>query len=221
MSRGIRIFLSIVIVAVLIAAFNLPCATRQGINGVVRETKIPLYAKVAAFVARDHEYKQLTAEIIRGKDPGEDAVNAVFDWTVEHIKRPPAGFDIYDDHVWNIIIRQYGQADQMADVFTTLSSYAGYPAFFALSDGFRPAGRRYVLSFVHYGGKWHAYDLYARKKCVEDTPLDRAPSGYPYGEYINAVDKRLFDESVKRPDKQKIFPRILYEIKKRLSPTCG
>jgi len=207
---------SAIVVVAVIALANIPLHTRQGVNGVVRMKVIPLYAKCSAFLARDYEYKSLLAEIIAGKRTDEEKITAIFDWTVKHIKKTPPGFDTYDDHIWNIIVRQYGAPDQMADVFTTLASYAGYPSFFANVSPKGQAGKRLTLGFILYGTKWHIFDVAGQKMFVDRSPLDPTPDGIPYSAYINNVDKGLFLEYVKRPDKQKIFPRIIYEIQKRL-----
>ena len=56
-------------------------------------------------------------------------VLAVFDWTARRIQPTPEGWPVVDDHILNIIIRGYGMTDQRADVFATLTTYAGVPAF--------------------------------------------------------------------------------------------
>ena len=67
-------------------------------------------------------------------------------------------FRSVDDHVTNIIIRGHGSSDQIADVFVTLSGYAGVPAVFKwLSNPDGSAGL--VLAFARLQDKWVMFDV--------------------------------------------------------------
>ena len=118
---------------------------------------------------------------------------AIYNWTVANIKRPPKDFPIVDDHIWDIIVRRYGGNDQIADVFTTLVSYAGYEAFW---EKLKPAGaeRALVLSFVRIGKEWKAFDLYYNRYFLRDEDLGQpTPWGTAYNDYMRSIDKaKLF-----------------------------
>jgi len=158
-----KLTLCIVVFVVIIAALNFPMTTRQGISGELFVRKIPLYAKMGGFLYRDYQYKDLSRRITAAVEGDTAKVKALYSWTVENIVLPPKGFPVVDDHIWDIIVRGYGTAGQMADVFSTLASYAGYEAFWEkISAG--KSKERIALSFVKIGGKWRVFDVF-RKKC--------------------------------------------------------
>jgi transglutaminase superfamily protein len=161
-SRNRRRLLASLAALLLLAAgcavLTATVTTRQGIDYVVTEHRIPLYAKAFEFLDRDGQYRRLAAEITRGSDSDAKRVQAVYDWTARRIQPTPEGWPIVDDHILNIIIRGYGTADQRADVFATLLTYAGVPAFWrkikapGLEDGV-------VLTFVKADGRWIVIDV--------------------------------------------------------------
>ena len=126
----------------------------------------------------------------------------------------PKGFPSIDDHVWDIVIRRYGGTDQMADVFTTLAGYIGHEAFF---EGLRisEAEEALVLSFVRIDNEWHMFDVYNKRPfiSIEDLTIP-TPYGLTYGEYLESMDKTLFQRRIRRPGKQAPFTRIIYEVRK-------
>src|SRR5437660_8376164 len=105
------------------AILTLPLTTRQGVNYRVTAYRIPAYVKTIDFLQRHYQYQLLVSRICGGKTSDLDCVLAIFDWTHTTVRPTPAGWPIVDDHPLNIFIRGYGQADQMADLFTTLSVY--------------------------------------------------------------------------------------------------
>ena len=80
----------------------------------------------------------------------------VLRWTNQHIRPHPFGTDVVDDHVWSIVRRGYGSSDQQADVFTTLLTYAGVPAYWILIGPERP---RIPISLVLVSGEWRVFDV--------------------------------------------------------------
>ncbi len=137
---------------------QVPLTTRQGVNFHVSSHTIPAYAKMIGFLHRHYEYQALAEKITRNCASSQECATAIFSWTRLHILPTPQGYPIVDDHILHIIIRGYGQDDQMADVFTTLSTYAGIPAFWAVFRA-APAKGSVVLSFVEVDGQWTVMDV--------------------------------------------------------------
>lgn len=138
---------------------NLSVTSKQGINYQVKSIRMPLYIKIMEFMDRDYHYRQLTNSICRKAKTQEAKALALFSWTHRNIARIPKGWLVYDDHVWNIVIRGYGTEDQFCDVFTTLCNYAGIDAFFTWVF---TAGRseKIPLAFVKIENKWRIFDPY-------------------------------------------------------------
>ena len=156
-SRGVvrRLFFAVVVAAALVGVANIPTTTLQGVDYVVTAHSIPLYLKATDFIDRDLHYRKLAAEVASGTVTPEARAKAVFDWTRANIRDTPPGFPVIDDHIWHIILRGYGQSDQKADVFTTLLSYAGVPAYF-IFIGPKP---ELTLSFAKIDGRWRVADV--------------------------------------------------------------
>lgn len=203
----------ILICAAIIFTSYVPTTTRQGVNGVLFVKKIPLYVKVCGFLYRDDHYRTLAHNVTYGIKGDRDKVMAIYDWSIKNIRIPPKGFPIIDDHIWDIIVRGYGVDDQKADVFTTLASYAGYKAFWEKLC-LEKTSESLVISFVKINNTWCMFDVY-NGKCfiVGKDLLSTTPYGPTYGEYLNTLDKNVFKKEIKRSDKQKIFPRLIYEFK--------
>ncbi len=211
--RLIKKLMAFIVVCALIGGIlYIPLNTKQGINFKVTTKKIPLYAKYCGFFYRDYQYRALSRDITKGISGDKEKVMAAYSWTINNIKRQPEDFPIVDDHIWDIIIRRYGVADQMADVFTTLASYSGHEAFFA-----SPRISRYlVLSFVKIGEQWHMFDVYNNEALIitRGGLEDETPQGLTYGEALNEIDTELFETRIRRADKQKFIPRLIYETRK-------
>ena len=137
---------------------NVPVTTKQGVNFEVSEHRLPLYLKAFEFLDRNAQYRQLANEITLGAASDQARVLAVFNWTARRIQPAPEGWPVVDDHILNIIIRGYGTSDQRADVFATLATYAGVPAFWqkvkapGTQDGV-------ILTFVRVDGRWVVMDV--------------------------------------------------------------
>lgn len=177
----------------------LPTVTRQGINYRVHEKKIPLALKAGDFLLRDFQYRRLSAEITRGARSPEEKTVRLLRWTHDHIRLAPPELPVIDDHVARIIDRGYGDADQLADVFTTLAAYSGLSAFW---QGFRTPDRPggFILSFVKIKNHWTAWDVAAGKV----YPMDLLP-----GEHFSVPE-------VLRPTKQMPLPRLMMEVRQRM-----
>ena len=155
--KGITIFVAVLLIVFML---NIKVTTRQGVNYVVREIKIPLYIKIFEFIDRDYQYKVLLKEIIKGCKDDEGKILAIFNWTHENIKQNiPENYPIVDDHVWHIIVKGYGVNDQLSDVFTTLCNYAGTSAFYTwvYSDDKKSA---LPLAVVEINDRWFIFYPY-------------------------------------------------------------
>lgn len=209
-----KLIILIVLVAVFVSVMNIPLTSRQGKDGRHITKSIPLYAKVSGFLFRDYEYRNLSRSITKNIEGDLDKVLAIYNWTIKHIKRPPKELKVVDDHIWDIIVRGYGTGDQMADVFTTLTSYAGYDAFWH-KISIDSDKRRLILSFVKIGDTWHIFDVLNNRYFRDKKELDElTPYGPTYYDYIRVMDKNEFEPAIRRPDKQKIIPRLIFVFQK-------
>lgn len=225
--KKIGLFITAVLLCALILNIEVP--TKQGINYSVRTYRIPLYIKIMEFISRDYRYRALAGQITKGKKTETDKAMSILAWTEQNIKTEiPESWPIYDDHIWNIIIRGYGADDQISDVFTTLCMYAGLPAGWARiympghTDGL-------VLSFVKIGGRWRVFDVAQKTYFVNDTGeiascedilSDRydkkramavlARSGLTYEDYFKNMMPYVEDVTL-RSRLQMPFRRALYE----------
>ena len=152
-ARWIKWVAGIVIVGAIAMTLSLP--TRQGVNYQVSTQTLPAYVKTFEFLSRHHRYAALARQITAGMTSDHDRAQAVFAWTRQHIRPVPEGWPVVDDHILNIIIRGYGTEDQAADVFTTLSTYAGVHAFWTWTDD----SPRAVISWAQLDGRWTAFDV--------------------------------------------------------------
>lgn len=144
---------------IIVFALNIKVTTRQGVNYKIRTIRIPLYLKILDFLDRHYNYAQLVRSITDGSKSGEERVMRIFRWTYENIKMAPEGMPVIDDHVWYIIVRGYGKAEQSSDVFTTLCNYSGLDAFYYWVSGHAHTDK-IVLSFVKMNTGWIILDIY-------------------------------------------------------------
>ena len=154
--RASRILVPLAVLAGCWGVLLWPVQTRQGVNYQVTAHRMPLYLKLAGFLYRDMEYRHLAGEVTRGVRDDEAKLLRLYDWVRAHLT---AGIPTMDDHVWNIIIRGYGESDQLADVLATLCAYAGLPAQFVM---FGPPGQPSVhaLTMAKLHGRWCPIDPY-------------------------------------------------------------
>jgi len=214
--------------AALCAALSVPMSTRQGVNFTVSTRTVPFYVKAIDFLHRHYRYQALAEMITRGRRSDRDRVLAVFDWTRRNIRPTPRGWPIVDDHILDIIVRGYGVDDQMADVFTTLSTYGGVPAFWKMVT-VPERETTLILSFARVDGVWVTFDVAHGLIFTDvhgrliDTPTlahnpaaaqaiagELQPGGIPYGRYLEQL--RVFEvPKMLRARKQMPLPRLIYE----------
>lgn len=160
MKKRLLVLMVIVLcVAAAIFFLQIEVTTQQGIDYQVHAVKMPLYLKILDFMDRHYNYKHLVQGIFEDEKDEQAKVMKLFHWTYENIRKQPEELPVFDDHVWHIIIRGYGNADQSCDVFSTLCNYAGVEAFFSwvyASDNTRII----PLSYVNIKGKWNIFDPY-------------------------------------------------------------
>lgn len=231
MIKKIAIAWIICLLTGLFLVLNLPVTSRQGINYVVREVKMPLYVKIIEFVDRDYQYKKLVAEICRGYNSDEDKALALFKWVIQNIRKEiPRGWPVIDDHVWNIIVRGYGVSDQFSDVFTTLCNYTRLDAFYGFAYD-KDSKKMIVLSFVKMDGRWRVFDpyhgCYFKDKKGEIADIEELRSGFGWsienpGEIPDIDYPAYFSNlpavgeiNLSRPSIQSPLNRIIFELKKR------
>lgn len=149
----------VIAVVALVGVANLDVTTQQGVNFEVSTHRLPLYAKALQFVDRSAQYAQIAEEVTAGAASDAERAVRVFAWTKRQIRPTEAGWPIVDDHILHIIIRGHGITDQQADVFATLCTYAGVPAFWAKV---RPAAGApgVILSFARVDGRWRVFDVF-------------------------------------------------------------
>ncbi|HAL46433.1 MAG: transglutaminase domain-containing protein [SAR202 cluster bacterium] len=160
-SRVRRLSLALAALAFSGALFfvaTMPVATRQGINYEVSVHRVPLYLKTFDFLYRSGHYQLLADETTGSASTEQERVLAVFDWTQRNVRETPEGWTVVDDHILNIIIRGHGASDQRADVFATLCTYAGIPAFWTkVEPQGLPIGL--ILSFALVDSRWVVFDV--------------------------------------------------------------
>ena len=209
--------------------------TRQGIDFRVSTRSVPAAVKALDFLHRHIHYGLLAREITRGSRSEEGRARAVFDWTRAAVRPSPPGWPVVDDHILHIIIRGHGLEDQQADVFATLATYAGVPAFWRtvrLEEG-TPG---LVLSFARIDGRWTMWDvanglvfadpggrlmdvdrLLADPGAVEAVAGSLAPGGVPYVRYVRRLRPFRVPEML-RARAQMPLPRLAYELRSVLAP---
>ena len=161
LKRSIKLFFFLICFSLgLYLILNLPMTSKQGIDYSVRTIRTPLYIKLIGFLARDYNYSQKVKLITEGCSSDVEKVMAIFDWTRSNIRKDiPNGWPIIDDHVWNIIVRGYGRHDQSADVFSTLCTYAGFPAVMYILQS-EDSKFKICISAVYFKGNWRLMDSF-------------------------------------------------------------
>ena len=151
-----RAAVAIGLVGIVMTAACWPTSRFVGVDYVVAEQRLPLWLKAFEFVDRDVNFDQTADAVLGGIDGDEAKAAAALAWTRAHIKPAPPGLPIVDDHIWNILVRGYGQADQQADVFTTMLAYQGVRAYWMLI-GTPP--QEIPISYVWIRERWRVYDV--------------------------------------------------------------
>lgn len=156
LQRSRPVVIGAVVAVVLITVANWPVTRLVGVNFVVSEVRLPLWAKAVDFIHRDVNVDAVASAVLGGAVDDEAKAAAAFNWTRAHIRTQPEGLPVIDDHIWHIIIRSYGKPDQQADVFTTLLTYAGVRAYWVLV-GVPPD--EVPMSYARIRGRWRVYDV--------------------------------------------------------------
>lgn len=149
---------AVAVASALVAVALWPVTTSVGIDFHVTTYRIPLYEKALAFLYRDVELRRVAAAAAAGSSSEEDRAMRLLRWAYENVRPQPAGLPVVDDHVYNIIIRGYGDSDQAADVFATLAGYDGIPAtlvFARRADG----SVVYPFAYAYVDGDWRVFDV--------------------------------------------------------------
>ncbi|MCM8790640.1 MAG: hypothetical protein NC938_02960 [Candidatus Omnitrophica bacterium] len=222
-----RLLLAAFIIAAAMIILNWPLTYRVGVDGVVSEKKIPLYAKACGFLYRDWMYKDIVRSIVNDKMSDEEKALAIMRWTTENIKgKVPVGLKTVDDHPLNIIIRQYGQEDQLEDVFTILCSYTGvYGGMYKCYNDDK--SKFIILSFVNTKtGQWLIFDVSKNKYFLNDKGGVASVSDYLEGKIIlSDEDKAMYGDyfddirnidfsSMTRASEQMPIRRVMVEMRK-------
>jgi hypothetical protein len=178
MRKHRRWWWGLAVVLLVVSVAQLPARRAVGVNTVVTDETLPLWVKVVNFVDRDLNFDRLADSVIPAD--ASDAVRtlAAFEWTRAHVRPKPPELPSIDDHVWHIVVRGYGQADQQADVFTTLLVYDGIPAYWTLIG---TAPTELPVSYVRIEGAWRVFDVahgivFRRGDGTLATPQDVAAS---------------------------------------------
>ncbi|TAN62098.1 hypothetical protein EPN16_02275 [bacterium] len=234
MNKGKKglIFFLLIPAAGILFLLNVNVTIRQGINGVVKDVRMPLYLKLLDFFDRHYNYLNLARAITHNADSEMDRAFKLFSWTIANIRKVPEGFPVVDDHVWHIIVRGYGASDQSQDVFTTLCNYSGLRSFFGLVYERPGAGKRKAFSFVKIDGDWRVFDAHAGVYFVDSrgklSSISQISSGdwqvkntfgnktrTDYETYMANLEG-INDTGFRRANIQSPVKRLLFEIKERL-----
>lgn len=212
---------------------TMPLTTRQGINYKVTAYRIPAYVKVLDFFQRHYQYRLIVSRICADSTSDVECVLAIFEWTHKRVPPTPQGWTVVDDHVTNIIIRGHGSSDQIADVFVTLTGYAGVPAVFRwLTHPDGAAGL--VLAFAQLEDKWVMFDVQrhvvfrnrqgqladVRELIADPTLVDRQAGGesikgHAYSSLITAKALLPFPvQDTSRAEMQQPWARLRYEMRR-------
>lgn len=205
---------------------NMNVTTRQGINWKVYEKKIPLYLKSLEFITRYFQTRHLAKEITYNISQPDDKLLALFQWTIDHIRPTPKELPTIDDHPWHIMVRGYGETDQMNDIFSILSSYAGFRSFFDILLG-TDEKDKHRMAFVERAGSWRAFDVchgvtFGTERGEGWASLEDIRNGvfsiHSYRKDIQVPDKNYYqkllgayvlnDKRMKRNREQKPFERL-------------
>lgn len=210
---------------------NWPVTTKQGVNFDVTTHRLPLYVKSFEFLDRHAQYVQLSREIVGAASTDEQRLLAAYEFTRRRIRDKPDDWPVVDDHILNVVIRGYGQNDQMADVCALLATYGGVPAFWAKikasgsDDGI-------IFTFARVDGRWVVLDvangfLFRNRDGHLATPAEVAGDSTtrPHGTsslmvrttpYTRILDQ-LRTPPIPRPlraELQMPWPRLWYETKR-------
>jgi hypothetical protein len=216
----------LIVGGLVVAVGLIPTETRIGIDSSVSIRTLPLYAKALDFIQRDSSYARLATEIVGEETSPERRTLAIFEWTRRNIRETPPDLPAFDDHVWHTIIRGYGGKD---DVFTTLTMYAGVPAFWINSGDTTP---HLHLSLAWIDRRWRVFDVtngvifrdrsgalasveeLARDPWVlESVAADRKYRGESYASFFVGFRPPIAPD-ILFPELQMLWPRLTYRVRR-------
>lgn len=174
-------------------------------------------------------YSRFASQIVSKDASPESRALTIFEWTRKNIRDRPTGFPVVDDHISHIIIRGYGEGDQRSDVFTTLTTYAGVPAYWSWI-GTPP--QLLVLSLVWIDKHWRVFDvenaivfrdrhgalasveeLTADPELIASVAANRQYQSKPYISYFEAF-RLPPPPDLLRAEMQMLWPRAFYRVKR-------
>lgn len=193
-----------------IGAANIPVSIRQGVDYRVQEIRMPLWVKASEFLARDFWYRRIASEVTAGEKDPETKLRKAYAWSKAAVRPQPSGWPVMDDHIHYTIVRGYGVDEQQADVFTTIASYSGVPAFWGVVRGEK---NRKVLTFCFLDGAWRVWDS------KKGSPLRDKQGAFVTVEQLSrqpgmAPLAGFFVPEFTRAEKQMPLPRLGFEAKK-------
>jgi hypothetical protein len=153
-ARRVTIAAGVAVVLVTVALW--PTTRLIAVNYSVSHETLPLWRKVSEFIERDRQLAAISRDVLGHIQTDEAKAQAALAWTRSQIAFAPHDKPVIDDHISSVIARRYGQADQQADVFVTLLSYAGVRAYW------EPIGRSprvLPLSYVRLDDHWRVFDV--------------------------------------------------------------
>ena len=235
-SRALGVGMAVAVVAVVGVA-NMEVTTQQGLNFEVSTHRLPLYLKALQFIDRSVQYGQIAEEITRDAVSDAERLSRIFEWTKRRVPETPHGWPVVDDHILHIIIRGHGVTDQQADVFATLATYAGVPAFWAKVRIVEPDGPGVILSFARVDGRWLVFDVFnnvmfrlatgefatmddlkGHPELVPTSARSLDVDGVPYGEFVTKASMPVAPSPL-RAELQMPFTRLWYEVKRAVGVT--
>lgn len=227
-----KIFLLLLFCSFIIigAILNINVTVKQGINYHVYTTRIPLFLKIVDFIDRHYHYKQLIKSIVYDGNDKQERIMKIFAWTHKNIRKQPEALPVIDDHVWNIIVRGYGVADQSSDVFTTLCNYAGAEAFFSFIFN-KNKNSMIPLSFVKLNSRWSIFDPYygvyfknndgiladtreIKERNYKLRYIEGIKNYTDYEAYFENIPDNISVTGLERAQIQSPFRRFIFEVKK-------
>ncbi len=146
------------LVALVMLLGSIPSYTLEGVDDQLKLHRIPLWEKAVTFYLRHRHLERMVAEAVQGETDPERRVLKLLEWTRKAVHPQPPGLPLVDDHISHIVLRRYGNESQLAEVFTALTTYAGYEGRWGW---YTPPGasEAVVLSFVRSDRGWWVFDV--------------------------------------------------------------
>ena len=126
----------------------------------------------------------LALEITKGKKTDIEKIQALVEWTKMHVRSQNSGpTTIFQDDYVNIMKRGWGYCDQIAHVFATLATYAGFDA--AQLQLFRRDGvSLHTVATVRLDGQWRVISTFRGV-----VPLKSDGTLYSIDEFADLIEQ--------------------------------